>query len=182
MLTIIYALPLKFMCRLAKCQLFQLKIDQYFSLYVTNWFDHSKHARRFRKCWFGYCDNTTRRESARTHIYLHFERRILFDICESVSLINGISTTIFRSRRLHDNTTFLCEFHRSFLQTPWNHGWNFYAQKWSIKYFHDYFVSFFLVELDSSPGLWTSVGMPIRLIPGLPVVPIPLVRKLILPE
>lgn len=117
-LTIIYALPLKFVCRLAKSQLFQLKIDQYFSLHVTNWFDHSKHAGRFRKCWFGYCDNTTHgvwvRDSARTHMYLHFERRILFDICESVSLINGISTTIFRSRRLHDNTTFLCEFHRFF--------------------------------------------------------------------
>lgn len=76
-----------------------------------------------------------------------------------------------------------------FLQTPWNHGWNFYAQKCSIKYFHDYFVSFFLVagnldwiQLDSSPGLWTSVGMPIRLIPGMHVVLILLVRKLILPE
>lgn len=147
-LTIIYALPLKFVCRLAKSQLFQLKIDQYFSLYVTNWFDHSKHAGRFRKCWFGYCDNTTRcmssRQRTHSYVFTFWKKNFVWYLWKRFAHQWNINNNISIETITWQHNISLWISSLFFLQTPWIHGWNFYAQKCSIKYFHDYFVSFFL--------------------------------------
>lgn len=86
-----------------------------------------------------------RKHTVCLRVYLHCERRILFDIfCESVTLIMNINNNVSIDIWLHEHNKFLCGFFIFFPQTPWIHGWNLSSAKMfhRIKNLHDFLYIF----------------------------------------